>query len=883
MIAGLHRPPSLIVFSVVLLYIAPSGSVGADTTPGAPALTYEQHVRPILKVACFHCHGEHDETPGGLDVRLVRLLVAGGDSGAAIVPGDVQGSLLWRRIAADEMPKGENKLTASQKETIRRWIEQGARTARPEPECVEEARFTLEELEHWAFQPVSEPAVPQPAGYELRTPIDGFIARRLAAEGLPFSEAADRRTLIRRLTFDVIGLPPAPQDVERFVEDSAPDAYDRLVDRLLASPQFGVRWGRHWLDVAGFAESDPGSLSDPKRPHAWRYRDYVVDAFNDNKPVDVFLREQLAGDELIDGDVDIYEARHLELLTATGFLRMAADPTQSTNTVATRNTAAAEAVQVIGSSLLGVTVGCAQCHDHKYDPIGIDDYYRFRAVFDPVFPLANWKTPNARFVDMTTAEVQAASALIEAEAKKLDEELNARRRARGEEIQELRFAELPADLREFARVAARTENSKLTDEQKEFLERNLRVRTIGQILSQLVEYDRAAAAEFQKDAEKIAALRATKPPSRVIMATTEPTGEVPASAIFFRGNPESPGEAVLPAELMVLRRSDRDVSVPANDASLKTTGRRLAYARQLTDGGHPLTARVFVNRLWLHHMGRGLVATPNDFGIAGEAPSHPELLDWLAQDFVRHGWDQKRIHRMLLLSTTYRQRSRRNADLDRLDPENAWYGRARLRRLEAEAIRDAILSVTGKLSRKLGGPSIPVTKNGDGKAILGVQIIKDGLPRGVDDQHADAFRRSAFIEVQRRLPLNMLATFDQPEMKPNCDVRRPTTVVTQALWFLNDSLIVERADDLAELLFATSPETDAQLRELFLRLFAEPPSAEEMDSSLSFLTTQSERFREHPDPEWQKTVQESPDAPKMRAMASLCQVLLASNRFLYVD
>ena len=886
--AGFHRPFALIVSGPVLLCTVvfgagPVESVDGDTTAAARALTYEQHVRPILKVACFHCHGEHGETPGGLDVRLVRLLVAGGDSGAAIVPGDVESSLLWQRIASDEMPKGEKKLTAPQKKTIRRWIEQGARTARPEPESIEDARFTLEELEHWAFQAVSDPAIPKPPGYDLRTPIDGFIARRLAAEGLPFSEPAERRTLIRRVTFDVIGLPPTPQDVEAFVEDSAPDAYARLVDRLLASPQFGVRWGRHWLDVAGYSESDPGLDSDPKRPHAWRYRDYVVDAFNDNKPVDVFFREQLAGDELLQGEVDIYDARHLELLTATGFLRMAPDSTQTTNTVTTRNTAAADAVQVISSSLLGVTVGCAQCHDHKYDPIGIDDYYRFRAVFDPVFPLANWQTPNGRYLDLTTADAQAAAALVETEARKLDAELNARRQMKGEELQVLRLAELPDDIREAARVAVRTESGKRTDEQKALLKLHPRVRTVGQILGQLVEYDRAASQKFEEERQKIAALRATKPPQRLVMATTEQAGVVPASAVFFRGNPDSPGEGVLPAELTVLRRLDRDVVVPVNDASLKTTGRRLAYARQLTDGKHPLTARVFVNRLWLHHMGRGLVATPSDFGLAGDAPSHPELLDWLAQDFMRHGWDQKRLHRMLLLSTTYRQRSRRSSEHDRSDPENTWYGRAHLRRLEAEAIRDAILLVTGRLSRDLGGPSIPVTRNGEGKAVLGVQIVRDGLPRGVDDQHADAFRRSAFIEVQRRLPLNMLATFDQPEMKPNCDLRRSTTVATQALWFLNDALIVERADDLAWLLFEISPRSDVQLRELFLRLFAEPPSVAEVDSCRSFLTAQSRRFREHSDPEWQKTIRESPDAPGVRAMASLCQVLLASNRFLYVD
>ncbi|MFT5403018.1 MAG: hypothetical protein ACI9DF_001850 [Verrucomicrobiales bacterium] len=831
-------------------------------------LTFEKHVRPILKAACFHCHGEAGEMKGGLDVRLVRLMIAGGESGSTVVPGDVDGSLLWKQIDSDEMPKGEKKLSAEEKALVRSWIAQGAKTERPEPADVKDARFTLEELEHWAFLPPSNVPIPSHAG---ESPIDGFVAARLESEGFGFSDRAAKRTLIRRLSFDMAGLPPTPESVEAFVEDASPNAYARLVDRLLASPQFGVRWGRHWLDTAGFAETDGGtdSSSDPKRPAAWRYRDYVIDAFNSNKPVNAFLREQLAGDELVEGDLDAYNARQRELLTATGFLRMAPDPTQGSDTLVDRNTAVAAAMQVVSTSVIGLTVGCAQCHDHKYDPIGIDDYYRFRAVFDPAFPLKNWQKPSSRLIDMTTAEVRAEAERIEAEAKVLEDDLNVRRDALGGTIQERKLADVPEEDRDATREAVLTESNKRTKKEKELLDLYPMVKPVRGIVGLLVEYDGPAYREFEKEQNVIAAIRAKKPPMRMIMATTEPSGEIPVSAVFFRGDPESVRESVAPAELMVLQRHGPKVDVPSNDAARSTTGRRLAYARHLTSGKHPLTARVFVNRLWQHHLGRGLVATPNDFGLAGERPSHTGLLDWLAKDLVRHDWDQKRLHRMILLSATYQQDSRRRPELDQLDPENRLLGRANLRRLEAEIVRDSLLAVTGHLNTSLGGPSIPVTEDSEGKAVIGVQKIRDGLRAGVDDGNADAYRRSAFVEAQRRLPLNVLATFDLPTMTPNCDLRRPTTVASQALWFLNDESIIQHAEHLAKGL-ATSHSVDpgARLNELYLRLFAQTPSTTELESLNNFLTEQQTLFAEN---------------AEHLALASLCQIMLASNRFLYVD
>lgn len=864
------------------------GAVAAASEKPSGARTYEEHVRPILKAMCFHCHGEESDLRGGLDLRLVRLIQAGGESGPAIAPGDPATSLLWQRIESDEMPDGPKKLTPEQKATIRQWIEQGAATLRPEPENVEEARFSVVELGHWAYQPVGQPRVPpRPAGYRLSNPVDAFIADRLSQQQLSFSSPADRETLLRRATLDLTGVPPTPQDVTAFVADPAPDAYARVIDRLLASPRLGVRWGRHWLDVAGFAETD-GGAEESQRPHAWRYRDYVVDSLNANKPIDEFLREQLAGDELIEGPPDPRNPRHLQLLAATGFLRMAPDATQTSNTLADRNAAVADSMKIVSSAILGITVGCAQCHDHKYDPIGIDDYYRFRAIFDPAFPLADWQQPGQRLVDLTPPEVRAEADRIEAEAKRRDDDLNARRNVVGQQIQDRKLADVPAAAREAARTAVLTDPHKRTPQQRELLDLYPMVKPISEIIGLLVEYDMPSYRQFEKELQEIAAFRDTKPPLTLVMVTTERPGVVPTSSVFFRGNPETPGATVAPAELAVLRQTSHDRAFAAADRAGSTTGqrtsgRRLAYARHLTDGQHPLTARVFVNRVWHHHMGRGLVATTGDFGLSGDRPSHPELLDWLADDFQRQGWDSKRLHRLIMQSTTYQQLALRRPEQDAVDPENTLWGRMNVRRLEAEAIRDSILCVADSLHEELGGPSIPVTEDGEGKAVIGRTKLRDGLPAGVEAPNSGAFRRSLFIQVQRNLPLNVLHTFDQPDLSPNCEQRGFSTVATQALWFLNDDTMLQHAERLARLLWAERDQDATRLDALFEKLFAVPPTAAEREECAAFLGVQAERFRSQGDAEWQTKLQGSPQEAEIRAWSSLCQALLASNRFLYVD
>ena len=865
---------SAILLATIFATCFPNGGVALADSEHRKALTYEQHVRPIFKVACFHCHGEQDELAGGLDLRLVRLMSGGGESGPAIVSGDLHSSLLWERIVNDEMPEGSKKLTSAQKETIRRWIEQGAKTARPEPDDVEDARFTLEELNHWAFHPVVRPKIPKIDSGTVATPVDAFIAAKLRDAGLSFAPPADRRTLIRRVTFDLTGLPPTPDEVNRFVRDTGPGAFARLVDRLLASPEYGIRWGRHWLDVAGYAESNGGPTADRRRRHAWRYRDYVVDSFNAGKPINQFLMEQLAGDELVHPDSHRLSPQRQELLTATGFLRMAPDPTQDSNSIADRNMAVADAINVISTATFGLTVGCAQCHDHKYDPIGIDDYYRFRAIFDPVFPLQNWKQPTARLVDVTPKDVRDERDRIEAKAKMLEEDMEKRREAVCQRIQDAKLEDVPEEVRAETRTAVLTQPGKRTQRQQELLDQYPMVKPLGTIRGLLVEYDSKSYRAFEKEQAEIAKVRAAMPPPRLIMATTETPNVIPTSMVFFRGNPESPKEEVSPSELMVLSRHGREVKIPHNIAGRSTTGRRLAFARSLTDGSHPLTARVFVNRVWMHHLGRGLVDTPSDFGLMGGKPTHPKLLDWLADDFVRNGWDQKRLHRLILLSTTYRQSSKRTRKKDAIDPDNGLFGRMNLRRLSAEEIRDAILATSNQINWLHHGPSAPVTEDAEGKTVIGKRLIKDGLKAGVDHANSDAFRRSIYVETQRRLPLSFLATFDQPVMNPNCSVRRPSTVATQSLWFLNDEFVVQLSEHLAKSILETEQSIDDRhICRLFERLFSKLPAEDELAMCWDFIRDQQA------DPADSK----ASDQQQIRSFATLCQTLLASNQFLYVD
>lgn len=863
-----------------LICCAPVVTAAADS----PELHFERDIRPLLKLHCFHCHGEEPELSGGLDLRLVRLMQSGGDSGAALVAGKHAESPLYQRIAAGEMPPGEKQLTADELARIARWIDQGARTLRPEPADVRDIdEFTPEEREHWAYQPIRRPSVPSIDSLPATSPIDAFIIARLQRENLTPSPAANRATLIRRLSFDLLGLPPSPEAVERFVNDPRSDAYERLVDELLDSPAYGERWARHWLDVAGYADSDGYSAKDLERKWAWKYRDYVIRAFNDDKPWNEFLVEQLAGDELVPPPYQNLSPDQAEKLIATGFLRMGPDGTgdASVDQNVARNDAIAETIKIVSTSLLGQTVGCAQCHNHRYDPISQRDYYRIRSIFEPAYDWKNWKAPNARLISQWSSDTRQRVAEVDAELAQVQKDREAELDQIVEETLTRELAKLPEELQPTARAARETAAKDRTPEQQQLIKEYpfLNVNR-GSVYLYLPDRLRA----FNKKWDDLTAeVKQKRPADDLIQCLTEPPGHAPVAKLFSRGDFQQPRDEIPPGELSILNAS---ASIPLNDPTLPTTGRRLAYARWLTSGEHPLVARVLVNRFWLHHFGRGLVATPGDFGFLGEKPSHPELLDWLASEFMQSGWRLKPLHRLLVTSATYRQTSQHRDDLDAVDPENRLLGRMSVRRLEAEVIRDALLAVSGQLTTDQYGAPVPVMPDDVGQVVVGIDNRDSaGRPSGkIVPLGADEFRRSLYVSVRRSLPLGVLEPFDAPVMTPNCEQRSFSTVAPQSLLMMNNQFVVQQSQALAERLRRETADTDEAVQPLakaaWLAVFGQTPTAEQSTAAADYLTAQIEYFTQHPPASPPKT---PPVDPVTLALSTYCQALFSSNAFLYVD
>ncbi|MFO0936487.1 MAG: DUF1553 domain-containing protein [Gemmataceae bacterium] len=451
-------------------------------------------------------------------------------------------------------------------------------------------------------------------------------------------------------------------------------------------------------------------------------------------------------------------------------------------------------------------------------------------------------------------------------------------------ILERELKKIPEADRDAARKANDLPDAKRSREQVELLKKYPNIRSVTHIRNQLVEYDPPSHQKFTKEDAEIAKLRETKPPATTIMTVHENPAHNTASKILLRGDPAQPSKDVQPGELIALGRAG-SVTVPPVAKGAATTGRRLALARHWTDGNHPLIARVFVNRVWMYYFGRGIVNTPGDFGLNGDRPSHPELLDWLADDFVKHGWQIKRLHRQILLTEAYRQSSVQTAELAKIDPDNKLLGRMSLKRLEAESVRDSILQSSGKLNlASLGGPSTPVTEDLDGSVVLGKRKVKDGLYAGLDSAgNDDALRRSCYIQSKRMLPLAMLESFDLPAMSPNCETRKKSTVATQSLLLLNDPFIVGQSNAMAERIAKESTNPEQRIAAAFRTLFAAEPNEAERKSCLTFVRDEAERASKDTEKTWQEKLKKDPQAAETRALAALCQALFCSNRFLYVD
>lgn len=878
-----QKPCVAIINFIVVASFLLAGSLQAAEPAEQPH--FETHVRAIFKKHCFHCHGEEEHHDGSLDLRLVRFMQAGGDSGEAIVPGKPEESLLYQRIRDGEMPPDESKLCSEEEiEIVRRWIYAGATTLRAEPETIDDAPFiTEEERAHWSLQPIDRPAVPEVADpAAIANPIDAFLLAKLQARGFGFSPRAAANVLLRRLHIDLHGLPPTPDAVEEFADHNGPEAWRTWIDQLLSQQAYGERWARHWLDVAGYADSEGYNDVDAPRPHAWRYRDYVIRAFNADKPFDQFIREQLAGDEMITTPLNNLSDTDAELLTATGFLRMAPDgtggPVDDANVA--RNETIADTVKIVSSSLMAMTVGCAQCHDHRYDPISHEDYFRFRAIFEPAFDWQKWRSPAKRLISLYTDPMRAEAAKIEAEAKRMDKDRLAKQKEFIDATFEKQLATLPEEIHELGRAAHATPAKKRTPEQIALIKKYPKLNVTA---SSLYLYDRKASDQLKAMAAEAKKVRDSKPKQEFVRALTEVKGRVPVTNLFYRGDHEQPKQVLLPAGLSVVSANVSLPEIPENDTAIPTTGRRLAFATRLTDPKHPLTARAIVNRIWMHHFGRGLVTSPNDFGILGQKPTHPELLDWLAAEFIDSGWSVKHLHRLILTSNAWQQTLPSDPKLIAADPDNELYGGGRLLRLDAEAIRDSMLAIAGRINLKPFGPPVPVMPDPVGRFVVGIENSNAGRPGAVVDMKGEDLRRSIYVQFRRSRPLSVLEAFDLPIMSPNCDLRRPSTNSTQSLMMLNSDQLLEFSRLLAERLQRDAPDDlDQQVQLAWRLIFSRDCDAEELTAARQFIADERTIFVSQPayQPKKDKPPTLSAD---QESLALMCQMLFSSNEFLYVD
>ena len=846
-----------------------------------PPPVFEDLIQPLLSRKCGGCHGA-DLQEAQLDLRTLSTLLRGGESGPAVVRGVPESSLLIDLVQRGEMPPvPEDRLSSTEVELLARWVKGGAPGREPVVELPSRHMVTPQDREFWAFQPprrVKPPAVRDESA--VRTPVDAFLLSRLESAGLEYSPEADRRALIRRASLDLTGLPPSPEAVQEFVQDRSVDAYERLIERLLHSPHYGERWARHWLDAAGYVDGKLDNDLSTIYPSQglWRYRDYVVQAWNSDKPFDRFLIEQLAGDELVDWrKAERFTPETLELLTATGFLRTVDDHTDFPQYgVEKRYEVVNETLDMLSTAVMGLTLECCRCHNHKYDPLPQRDYYRLMACFEPAFNVQEWKPPKERYLaDVSPQEraaIDARNAELESQIAEVVKREGALRQTVRERIREQRLASLPEGLQQQVRQALELVADKRSAVQQELLKHH-------DSALQVSDADVEAALTVDERQEltggnaRRGELAAQKRAYGVIQALWD-VGRPPASRVQRRGNPKSHGVLVQPGFPEILQPAPAMISgagtlragqggEPMGD----TSGRRLALARWLTSREHPLTARVFVNRVWHHHFGRGIVETLGNFGRSGSLPTHPELLDWLAVDFVEHGWSIRHLHRRIMLSTAYRQVSDRAGpgslgNGERIDPANRLVWRMNLRRLEAELVRDAVLASADNLDRATGGAPIEISMPSDG-----LSEAKAG-PAGQE-------RRSLYLFARRVYPLKFLEIFDSPIMAVNCTQRANSTTVLQSLALLNSEFLMAQSERFAtRLRRETGSDISAQVERAFQVAYSRAPHGAERDLVLEYLVQQA---RDH------SAGGADDELAAHRALADLCHMLLSSSEFLYIE
>ena len=789
--------PALLLWPISLAVFLPGLSIvkANDAPVSSEAVEFfEKKIRPVLAANCYNCHSADNKASGGLRVDDRNGLIAGGGRGAGVVPGKPDESLILRAVLkTDEklqMPP-DSKLTDEEIADLRTWIETGAAWPSPEvPYELTEGNPHYEDLKknHWSWQLLTNPAVPSVSHVDWpRGEIDRFVLAQLEQQGLTPVSDADRASLLRRITFDLTGLPPSPEDIRAFLADQLPSAYESVVDRLLASPAFGEHWGRHWLDVARYGEST-GSARNLPYPQAWKYRDYVIDAFNKDKPYDQFIREQIAGDLLNFSSED----QRKEQLIATGFLALGVKDVNQRFKVRYDMDNIDEQIDTVSKAVLGLSISCARCHDHKFDPIPTSEYYALAGIFNSTDLCAGLRNRmgggGLDYYDTNLLLVLSSNGAV-------DPEHTAKVEAARQKADEAKA--------EFERIRDSADAGKPGPNG----------RPMRQIARQ--KWNRAQA--------EYVALSDPTASSEIALGVRD-ARIIGDTEIRFRGEAEQLGPKVPRGVVSVVHGPTTPV-IPADQSG------RLQLAQWLTDPANPLVSRVIVNRVWYHLFGSGIVRTVDNFGVTGDTPSHPELLDYLAQRLVSSGWSLKKVIRELVLSRAYRLSTETTEAHLLADPENRLIWRHGPRRLTAEEIRDAQLAAAGKLDRTREAAS-------PASALRVIELRNNGPEAKTIHEHAgSSHRRSVYLPLLRTLVPRSLEVFDFAEQGLVTGLRDTTTVPTQALYLLNDGFVRKQALALAEDLASRSDLSDeARVTEIYLRVVGREPVARETERANAYLT-----------------------------------------------
>ncbi|MEZ5355982.1 MAG: PSD1 and planctomycete cytochrome C domain-containing protein [Bryobacteraceae bacterium] len=839
-----------------------------------PAALFRDRIQPVLKKDCLGCHGE-GQVLSKLDMRTRAALLKGGARGPSIAPGNAAGSILYQAIAGSgplKMPP-IGKASPEFVDAVKVWIDAGAPWAEP---AVTDRWSAFKEEDLWAFRPLraAQPGDPNS--------IDAFLERKLAEKKIAAAPPADRRTLLRRATLDLTGLPPTYAETKAFADDESPGAWETAVDRLLASPRYGERWGRHWLDVVRYADTN-GYSNDFERPNAWRYRDYVIRAFNNDKPYDRFLREQIAGDELFPGDP--------EALIATGFLR--AGPWEHTGMsveAVTRQMFLDDVTHGVAATFLGLTLGCARCHDHKFDPLPTKDYYRMQAIF----ATTEFARPRLPFLPTeNTSGLAAGRAGMKAIAGKVQAHIDAFNDLSVANAMRKHGVTKPADLPAGVRAKAIRDREGIGPDQFEELKLYQKHMQLYQESLDRYEPKAFAVSSGPRDGATDGG------PNLKYPKHAEYTP--PEVHVLPGGNVQSPGEEVSPGVLSLV---ERYAGLPSPEVPASVEGRRAVLADWIADPRHPLTARVMVNRVWQYHFGRGIAADANNFGKMGARPSHPELLDWLAARFIASGWSVKKLHRMILLSDAYRRSSVPTESAAREDPANLLLSHFTPHRVEAEVLRDSLLAAAGELSPDAGGPGVYPQINEDVARQPQHRMGSLAPAYLASPQKRDRNRRTIYTFQQRTMADPLIEVFNGPSPDFSCERREATIVPTQAFALFNSQL----AHDMALALAAKASTLEA----VFVRALGRPPTPEEASLAgehwkkmlahhranppgprkpaaplvhkiTSELTGELHSFTQQGDPDdFEHNLHPSEVTPETRALADVALALLNSNEFAYV-